>query len=513
MKLIGFIFRHIIPIGLLTGAGLVIFSAATPVTSSRIDEIGVDLMASPPLTQDAVEEQLNAIQQAGSDYVRVEVNWTLIEVTQDVYDWSNVMPLDLFFSSAQTHNLKSVAVITGFPSYLYAMGSGLDQQIVGERWERFIQAAVDHFGGQIDYWQIGDQINSTTGARSLAQGDPNFYTKMLISASKTIKKADSNDEVWMGSLVSAAASNCVVNPLTFLLEVNGFKGWDSADVITYQPRRGSAAPENASNEAINPGCSASLPGNSTSMSVELQSVQDLARQLGGKPVYITGLTWSQEELTSLQNGRSLDLNTLQADMLVRASVIAMGSNSVQLVFWEVDPLGQPVSMTSLSNLSLMIGDSKSLGQIQGEIGNVQEYRFQKGADIHSIAWRSQDGDSAQPVNLSDLPAGTMTAFSADSPSLDAQSGTLLSVDESGSTIIMLNERPVIFVGKVGGWDDQIKAAVTDQLDVWRVGIRGGISDWLNSQKSAFLGWLEGLFTDAKDSAVDWGEEKIKELLN
>ncbi len=513
MKLIGFILRHIIPIGLLTGVGLIIFSTATPVSSTRISGIGVDLMSSPPLTQEAVEGQLNAIQQSGSEYVRIEVNWTLIEVTQDVYDWSNVMPLDLFFSSTQSRGIKSVAVITGFPIYLTAMGANLDQQTVGQRWEKFIQAAVDHFGGQVDYWQIGDQVNSTTGSRSLAQGDPSFYSKMLVSASKIIKKADSNDEVWMGSLVSAAANNCAVNPLTFLLEVNGSKGWNAADVIAYQPRRGSAAPENASNESINESCSSSLPGNSTSLSAELQSVQDLARQLGGKPVYVTGLTWSQEELATLQNGRSLDLNTLQSDLLVRASVMMMGKNAAQLIFWEINPLSQPVSMFSLANLSSVVSTAKSLGQIQGDTGNVQEYRFQKGADIRSIAWRSQDGDSAQPVNLSGLTTGTMTAFSADSVSLDSNSGTLITVDDSGSTIIMLNERPVIFTGKTGGWDDQIKAVVTDQLDIWRIKIQSSITEWLNNQKAVFLRWLEGLFTSAKDSAVDWGQEKIKELLN
>lgn len=512
MKLISFIFRHFIPIGLLTGVGLIVFNASTPPPSSRIDGIGIDLLSSPPLSQGAVEEQLNAIQQAGSEYVRIEVNWTYIETSQDNYDWSNVMPLDLFFNSAQSRGLKSVAVVTGIPLYLSSSDTLVDQETIGLRWEKFIQAAVVHFGEQVNIWQIGDQINSTIGSRSLAQSDPALYAKMLRSASKIIKNADSNDKVWMGSVVSAAAENCAVNPLTFLLEMNAAKAWNAADGVAYQPQRGPTAPENPSN-IVNQNCSSTVTVNSSSIVTEVQSVQDLARQLGGKPVYITGLVWSQEDLIPLQANRAIDLNTLQSDMLVRASVMLTGANSIPIVFWQIDPLSQPQSMTGLTNLSALLNDSKSLGQIQGQSGSVQEFRFQKGADINLLAWRMQDGDSPQQVVFSGLAAGKMSAYAADASSLDAAVGTAVEVDDSGSTTILLNERPVIILGKAGGWDNQIKAAISDQVDIWRIGIQQSIAESLNQLKAAFLQWLEDLFNKAKDSAVDWGEAKINEILN
>ena len=272
MKLIGYIIRHFIPISLLAVFGLGIYTAATPPPSSRIDGLGIDLLSSPPLTTEAVEGQLNAIQQSGVEYVRVEMNWSLIEATQDVYDWSNVLPLDLFFSSAQARGLKSVAVVTGFPVYLTTSGLPLDQQTIGLRWEKFIQAAVDHFGEQVNYWEIGDQINTTNSARSLAQSDPAFYSKILKAASKIIKNTDPNDQVWMGSLVSATANNCVVNPLSFLLEVNAAKAWSMADAVTYQPRRGATAPELPSESDINQGCNASMAASSASLSAFLYKI-------------------------------------------------------------------------------------------------------------------------------------------------------------------------------------------------------------------------------------------------
>lgn len=513
MKLIGYIIQHIIPISLLVAAGLVIYSAATPPPSSRVDGIGVDLLSSPPLTPQAVEGQLSAIQQSGVEYVRVELNWSLIEATQDVYDWSSVMPLDLFFSSAQSRKIKSVAVVTGFPTYFSASGFSLDQQSIGVRWEKFIQAAVSHFGDQVNYWEIGDQINSTNGARSLASSDPAFYAKMLKSASKIIKNTNPNDEIWMGSLVSATADNCAVNPLSFLLEVNAAKAWNSADAVTYQPRRGAVPPESPSAFPVNQSCVSSMASGSASLSAEVQSVQDLARQLGGKPVYITGLSWSPEELVSLQANRAIDLNTLHADLLVRSSVMLTGGNSVPLVFWQVDPLYQLNAMAGLTDLSDSIVKSKSLGQIQGQTGSVQEYRFSNGADQAIFAWRTQDGDAPQPVSFSNLNTKTMTAFSTDVLGLKKDYGISIDVDDAGSTLLMLNERPVILIGKTGSWDDQIKAGVINQVDLWRLELQNLIADGLGRAKAALLQWLEGIFTEAKENAIDWGKDKIKDALN
>jgi hypothetical protein len=513
MKLISYIIRHIIPISLLVAVGILIYNAATPPPSSRVDALGVDLLSSPPLTPEAVEGQLNAIQQSGAKVVRIELNWALIETSQDVYDWSSVMPLDLFFTSAQSRGIKSVAVVTGFPVYLSAPGFTLDQQTVGLRWEKFIRAAVDHFGDKVNYWEIGDQINSTNSARSLAQSDPAFYSKILKAASKIIKGTNPNDQVWMGSLVSATADNCAVNPLSFLLEVNAAKAWDNADVITYQPRRGAVAPEMPSETDINQSCNASMTASSASMIAEVQSIQDLARQLGGKPVYITGLTWSPEELVSLQGTRTIDAATLQSDLLVRASVMLAGGDLVPMVFWQIDPLNQSQAITSLTDLTTAVVNSKSLGQIQGQTGNVQEYRFQNGADLAILAWRSQDGDAPQPVSFSNLAAKSITAFSTDVLGLDKAYGTPIQVDGTGSSVVMLNERPVIFIGKIGSWDEQLKAGTLNQIELWRIDLQRAISTWLGHLKSIFSQWMEGLFTRAKDSAVDWGTEKIKDMLN
>jgi hypothetical protein len=336
---------------------------------------------------------------------------------------------------------------------------------------------------------------------------------MLVAANKIIKTSDPDAKVWMGSLVSATSSNCVVNPMTFILDVNSARGWSSADAITYQPERGATSPEDPSTVVVNQGCGTSVQGNSTSLSAEVKGVQDLAKQLGNKPVYITGLVWNPDDLVVMQKNRTIDPGTLESDLLVRGSVILMADNSIPLVFWQIDPVNQPSSMTSMVNLSSLLSEAKPLDQTQPLVGSVEEFHFQKGAEVNSFAWRIQDGDTPQQVNLMGLASGKISAFAANAVNLNTSAGTTLQVDDSGSTTLLLNERPVIFIGKAGDWQTQIKAVVSDQMDIWRLSIQQSIADWINRQKAAFMQWLAQLFNKAKDSAVNWGEEKIKQLFN
>jgi hypothetical protein len=521
MKLLFYIFRHIIPVGLIAGIGVIIFTSAVPVQSNRIDGFGVDLVGAFPGSNESVDPVLSSIQQTGAAYIRVELNWNAIEQSQDVYNWSSDRPLDLFIASAKSRGIKLVAVFTGGPGYLANLGASLDQKQLGTRWEKFIQAAVDHFGDQVDIWQIGNQVNSFYGMSALVNPsapdatvtpDPAFYSKLLRSASKIIKTADANDQVWMGSLVSAADAGCSVNPLTYLLEVHGAKGWSSSDAITYEPRRGAVAPEYPAISNGNP-CTASIPSSTDSMTAEVQSLQDLARQLGGKPVIITSLGWSADELNSMSANRAILLEQVESDLLVRASTALTGFNNIQTILWKINGGDQTASLRALKNLETELGNSKPIGQSQGQSGSVDEFRFQKGAELKIIAWRTSDGDTPYPVNISALETNRLVAYPSDTSALTPENGTALNVDNTGNTLIMLNERPVLFIGKSGSWDKQVQLSLSDQADIWKMQFQHTMNRFVNDQKAAFMQMLGDLFDKAKANAIDWGEQKLNDLLN
>jgi hypothetical protein len=521
MSLIARFIQGIIPIGLIAGIGLASFSAFGQADQSRIKGFGINLVGRMPTSSENSENALVNIQSSGASYVRIELNWSEIEYTQDTYNWSAVKPLDQLVASAFEKELTIVAVLTGGPTYLASSGGSIDRAAFGDRWEKFVGAAVGHYGEMINIWEIGEDINTAYSQAGMLmptipgatlQPDPVFYTKLLRSASKIISRADPNDEVWIGSLVSPSAGDCAMNPLTYILEIHGARGWNSADAISYQPAWGSAAPEfNA--PGISPACASTVTTNASSMIGDIRSVQELTRQLGGMPVYITSLGWNAGDLAVLAGNRSIQYSQVEADMLARASISLMGADSVPLIFWNTDVTPQTSTANALRNLADALDTAKSIGQVQGMTGSVQEFRFQKGANLKIFLWRTQDGDTGVPVSVVNLHPGSLLAYGIDMVVLNHNTGIPVPVDSSGTAVLGLNERPVLLNAKVGDLADQAQSAITDQLEVWQMQIGGLVRHGLNDAKAAFMDMLEELFNQAKDKAVEWGEEQIDELLN
>ncbi len=521
MRVIPFFIRHFLPIGLIAALGTALFSATAPVESTRVDGFGIEMNALPAITTENVDALLALVESTGVDYVIQEINWSQIETSPDVYDWSAVTPLDLLASAAASREMKVVAVLTGGPVYLASSGQPVDRSAFGDRWEKFTQAAVDHFGETVNIWQIGNEVNGIYGMssflyplspQSTSTPDTAFYAKMLRSASKVIKKADPNDQVWMGSLTGIAAGDCAMSPLTFLLEMNANKAWKSADAIVYQPHQGAAAPEVQAAGLGSSACSSNLMTTPSSITAEVQAVQELARQLGGKQMIISGLGWDGSELNSLMAGRAISTGQLEADLLVRASTALMAQNSIPTIIWHTDISTNLSTKNAIANLQQTLSETKPLGQLQGLAGTVYEYRFRQGGRIIAIAWRTQEGDTAYPVALAAEDISHFMAYSADASALVEENGVSIPAGSSNEIVVMLNERPVIFIGRSSNISDNFKLAVSDQVELWQIEIKNALVHLLNDQKAAFLDLLDKWFEQAKESAIEWGEGKLDELL-
>jgi hypothetical protein len=303
-----------------------------------------------------------------------------------------------------------------------------------------------------------------------------------------------------------------MNPLTFLLEVNGDGGWSSLDGIAYSPVRGASSPEAALTDSSS-ACTSSLPVNSTTLVGEVQSVQDLARQLGGMPLHIESLGWSGTNLDSLASNRNISVDQVLGDELTRATVQLAGSNSLTDFSWQVDQTGTPSAYAALSNLNSVLSGAKFVSQPQGQSGSVFEYRFSRGSQWIVIAWHAQDGDSPIPVTLSGLPVSSLTAYAVDAAGFSAANGTAISVDSSGSTTLLLNERPVVFIGSTSDLGTAMQQDASNQTDSWKYELKVAAHGWVNQLKGDMLHAAENLFESAKDKAVNWGEEKLNNILN
>lgn len=487
----------------------------------RIDGFGIEMNALPALTADNVDRLLNRVAKTGAGYIRQEINWSLIETSPDVYDWSAVVPLDLLFASAGTRDLQIVAVLTGGPAYLATSGQPVDRSAVRERWVKFVRAAVEHFGEQVDIWEIGSAINSSYAltphlaplSPDQAIGpDAGFYSRLLSTAADVIKDADPNDQVWLGTLTGLFDPACAMNPLTFVLELNANKVWNDFDAILYKPAQGSAAPEYPSSGSINSACTSNLITKPASLTEELRAVQELARQLGGKPVFVTGLGWGSTELSALSASREISQGQVEADMLARASAALMSQNAIPLIFWNSNIATNKSAQRALTNLQQFLTKTKPLGRVTGEDGTVHEYHFRKGGEQIIIAWHARDGDAGFQTALQAGDIPSLTAWMVDSATLSRETGLVIPAEGIENVPVTLNERPMIFRGRTGDLILNIRYSIEDQVELVQIEITRLMKRWLNEAKKEFVHLLEKELDEAKDSALEWGEDKIDDLL-
>jgi hypothetical protein len=521
MDLLFHLFRRILPIGLIAGIGALLFANFDPVITDRVDAFGIDTGAGSGAAVDIGQSALAGIPDTPKLLVRVTLDWSQIETTQGEYNWSGSNGPDGQIAALASSNRRIIGVLNGGPSYLVSnIEAPIDQTQLLLRWAAFVQTAIDRYDSQIQDWEIGSQINTYSGLSpflypqnklAAVKPDPVLYSKLVKTASAVIKGKDPNTQVWTGTLVSATAAQCAMNPATFLLELNASRAWSTLDGVDFSPERGAGAPE--AQAAVTPECASGMGSADSSLTGETRAVQDIVRQLGGKQLRVSLPGLTTDELSALSSSRNLSKDQLAADYFTRASMPLLALNGVPSVLWSFDPAAQPASTAALVNLEKLLVGAKPLGQVQGEDGSIFEYRFQKGDQGIVIVWRSIEGDTAAPVALSNLETGSLKAFPVDAASFDLSGGTEIPVDENKNALLLVNERPVVLIGTTADLSVGIQQQVQNLLDTGQIEIKQSLVRVANQQKAAVKQWFASLFTSAKDQAVNWGEEQLNQLLN
>ena len=250
-----------------------------------------------------------------------------------------------------------------------------------------------------------------------------------------------------------------------------------------------------------------------SVSAEVRSVQDLTRQLGSKPVVITGLGWGNKSLQQLKEGRSITEAELEADLLVRTSAALMAENTPPVIIWNADLTSNLHASNALANLQSSIADSVSRGRVESSSGAVHEYKFLKGGETYVTAWRSEEGDSAYPANIAAEKKDSLMLYPADATRLSEEFGFNPQFSAPDQVTLMLNERPVILTTISHNLVRNAKLSLDDQVVSWKSDIRQGIQRQVDVLKAALRNFFDDLFNRVKESAIEWGEDKIDELMH
>jgi len=531
------LFSLLVLAGLFAGVYFV-FSNGISVQPGSSTPLGLD-MSSYLLTSAQDSQQfLDLVETSGASTVKLSIPWQQVELSAGLFNWS-ISPqgsqIDLvnLIQKLDQKGIELVLVLDGFPTYLQY--ESLSEQNIVENylasWERYVKASVDQFGECVDAWQIGQEINlpfnlpdQPIAAAILAS--PSTYAQRLLIASEAIKNADKGDLVIMGGITSDTG-NCLNQPSAFLYSMYSLDVWDAFDVIGIDLDTYALPPEGKSMyqtyDTISGACLTSAE-DGFDLAEILALVNAAGSQYDAKPIWISSMAWQAADISAAASERGTLPDVVRADYLSRATILLLGSHHVENVFWqyagqesELDEEFGVFSQQVFMNLSTSLQGYKS-SENRSETGTgVYQYHITTSGEVHIFIWRSEGGDQFVPYQLAGVSGYDLEAFSLDAGSVRKGEGIPLQLDQNGSSVFMLSERPLFIraipsdlkerislytSGIFSSAGDSIKDSAQDIVDEQKDKAGQQVKEWANEQKDSLLETL-------KQSLMDW----LKEALN
>jgi hypothetical protein len=263
-----------------------------------------------------LEAILEKMQQAGIKWGRQDFTWRRIEKENGRYDFA---PYDRLVEACRKHGL------TLFGNFAYAPSFHDPRTADGiAAYCRFVTAAVKHFAGRVNYWQIWNEPNG-----GFWKGSPEQYARLLAAAGRAIHQANPDAKV--------LGLNMAFCDVIWAEKILKLVPYDCFDIACFHPYRVPSAPEDhfdfwLLDQYVKSWHRRDLDPNYplVHMSFLEQSGQLLKvmEKFGApKPIWITEICYN----TQIHPYGVPE--TRQADLTVRFYVLAIASSHIEKVFW------------------------------------------------------------------------------------------------------------------------------------------------------------------------------------
>jgi hypothetical protein len=420
------------------------------------------------------------------------------------------MDYDQLFNRLKKRDIRPVVVLSGGPVYLSHLypQQPVSRENLLENWENYVRAAIQQFGKQVDYWQIGGSLNDARYWGSLsfpaavdpeADSDIELYAEMLKRAYSIIKSGSASDTVILGDLV--LDGDCTNHPLFYLQTLNDLDAWYAFDTVSFNLPTLQDAPENASIDScgLDP-----LQSSGSALADPLRAIHDFIEESGQKSMWVDNLSFSSDLLAAKAGERGTLLEVVESDYLTRASALLLAYGQVDKVFWAYQPeAGRPaaIALQSYANLAASFstnasGDGLSTGK------EFEVLRFRSSGKLSILTWRIQGGDEALPLMISDLGGYKLYAYAADAESLKTSKGIQMNIDSGGSTALMVSERPVLISGRPESLQQSLKLLAADNASQASQGLKAKANNWLQAQKNNAAEKLGSWVAEQQASLLD-----------
>lgn len=174
---------------------------------------------------------LDAIRDAGAGWVRLDVDWSVIEKTRGSRDWSST---DRVVDAARARGLKVLGIVTYTPRWAQdaSVPTGTDHGRPSSAglFATFAGQAAEHFLGRVRTWEVWNEPN--LASFFAPEVDARFYSAMVQASYAAIHAAVPDATVLAGALSPNTGEDA---PAAFLQQMYAAGVAGSMDAVSTHP--------------------------------------------------------------------------------------------------------------------------------------------------------------------------------------------------------------------------------------------------------------------------------------
>ncbi len=228
--------------------------AAAAVDQSAVPIAGMNTALQNEVEIAKREKALALMQEAGFHFIRQEFVWEDIEIdakndfidtrnpeTGDILAW---LKYDNIVATAAQYDIEVIARLSNPPAWTRAAGDACGENAPPDNYRDygdFVAETVGRYKGQIRYYQLLNEPNTTTEWNKCDAVDPVHYTQLLCEGYRRAKAADPDAIILSGALAQTVANvgNDLstyrnMNDIAYLVRMYEAGAGDCFDILSAQ---------------------------------------------------------------------------------------------------------------------------------------------------------------------------------------------------------------------------------------------------------------------------------------
>ena len=220
-----------------------------PPTTCATDDIGI--AAGAPLmylSDSELDRELDAIRAVGARWLRVDIDWSVIEPNRGQQNWS--VP-DRVVDRARARGFEVVGIIAYTPAWARVAGGGDTHGYPADpaTFAGFARQAAQRYSTRVTHWEIWNEPNLTNFFRP--RPDVGRYVELLAAAAPAVKSVQPNARILNGGLAPAVDNGSDISPVTFVQQLYARGAHQYFDILSVHPYSYPALPSDASTQSWN----------------------------------------------------------------------------------------------------------------------------------------------------------------------------------------------------------------------------------------------------------------------